>query len=173
MLPQQQPPSSRATHDFAPSSPPDHVMFHRQQQENPSAPSLHYRSSLEFRRRSGPGFANGNSALAPPHGPPPMPNGGSRHRGTMSLGGFEGGKSPPSTKSGSKGSGHVCTTANTPPQTLPMCRVNSSGVVNVKQDQPARFHIPSISQRSIRRVSTSLRYAFVTTLLLLVRRGYR
>ena len=164
MLPQQHPPSSRSTHSFAPGSPPDRALFHQQQQENPSTPPLNYRSSLEFRRRSGPGFANSNSALPPPHGSQPMPNGGSRHKGTMSLGAFEGGKSPPSTKSGPLPPGHVCTIADLSTQTLLMSPASFSGPVNVKQDQLAPSHILPISQRLIHGVNTSLKYARTATI---------
>lgn len=63
------------------------------------------RTSTEFGKSGGPGFANGNGIGPVPQGPPlqmanvQMANGGGRHRGTMSLGAFEGSRSPPGTKS--------------------------------------------------------------------------
>ena len=159
MLPQQHPPpSSRPSHDFAPSSPPDRVMFQQPQRDNSIGPPLHYRSSIEFRRTSGPGFADTGGGLPPPHGPQPMPNGGSRHRGTMSLGAFEGGKSPPGTKSRLAWILFDEVITDLYSQILRTFLANSSGPASVKRDLLARSHTLLTSRLRIRLANTSPRY---------------
>ena len=149
----QQPPSSRPSHEFAPSSPPDRHMFHQQSEETPVGPPLQYRSSIEFRRTNGPGFADANSGPPLPHGPQMMPNGGSRHRGTLSLGAFEGGKSPPGTKSRTGCSISVMGNANQYSQTPPTFPASSSGPANVRRGLLAPSHTLSTFQTTIHRVN--------------------
>ncbi len=102
-LPQQI--ASRPLPDFMPSSPPDQASFNNLPQQTHSArngngDSIHHRQSADFRANGAAPYTNGNGAMPVPNGMShQIPNGGSRHRGTMSLGAFDGPRSPPNTKS--------------------------------------------------------------------------
>lgn len=104
-LPQQS--AMRPLPDFLPSSPPDQAIFNNPPQQsnstrngNGNAHTIQHRQSTDFRANGAPAYTNGNGAMPVPNGlPHHIPNGGSRHRGTMSLGAFDGPRSPPNTKS--------------------------------------------------------------------------
>ena len=105
-LPQQT--VSRPMPDFLPSSPPDQAIFNNLPQQsnstqiaNGNRDKLQHRQSADLRANGAAAYTNGNGAAMPvPNGlPNQIPNGGSRHRGTMSLGAFDGPRSPPNTKS--------------------------------------------------------------------------
>ena len=102
-LPQQ--PASGPLPDFLPSSPPDQAIFNNPPQQqnstrNSNGHSIQHRQSADFRPNGTPAYTNGNGPMPVPNGlPHQIPNGGSRHRGTMSLGAFDGPRSPPNTKS--------------------------------------------------------------------------
>ena len=103
-LPQQ--PASGPLPDFLPSSPPDQAIFNNPPQQqnstrNSNGHSIQHRQSADFRPNATPAaYTNGNGPMPVPNGlPHQIPNGGSRHRGTMSLGAFDGPRSPPNTKS--------------------------------------------------------------------------
>ena len=102
-LPQQT--ASRPLPEFMPSSPPDQAIFTNLPQQthstrNPHGDSIQHRQSADFRPNGAAPYTNGNGAMPVPNGlPHQIPNGGSRHRGTMSLGAFDGPRSPPNTKS--------------------------------------------------------------------------
>ena len=102
-LPQQT--ASRPLPEFLPSSPPDQAIFTNLPQQshstrNGNGDSIHQRQSADFRPSGTAPYTNGNGAMPVPNGlPHQIPNGGSRHRGTMSLGAFDGPRSPPNTKS--------------------------------------------------------------------------
>lgn len=102
-----QQPAPRPLPGFA-SSPPDQVFF------NMSNPPQHagsnrngngnhnvqHRLSTDFKRDDPAGYANGNGPLSVTNGlPHHISNGTSRHRGTASMGAFDGPRSPPNTKS--------------------------------------------------------------------------
>lgn len=99
--------TSRPLHNFA-TSPPDQASFNM---SNPpqhtgsnrngnSNHNVQQRLSTDLKRDDPAGYANGNGPLPVPNGlPHHIPNGTSRHRGTVSMGAFEGPRSPPSTKS--------------------------------------------------------------------------
>ena len=102
-LPQQTP--SRPLPEFLPSSPPYQAIFpnltHQSHStRNGNGDSIQHRQSADFRANGAPSYTNGNGAMPVPNGlSHQIPNGGSRHRGTMSLGAFDGPRSPPNTKS--------------------------------------------------------------------------
>lgn len=104
-LPQQT--ASRPMPDFLPSSPPDQAIFNNLPQQTNSTQTangnrnkLQHRQSADSRANGAAAYTNGNGAMPVPNGlPHQIPNGGSRHRGTMSLGAFDGPRSPPNTKS--------------------------------------------------------------------------
>ena len=104
-LPQQ--PASRPLPlpDFLPSSPPNQAIFdnlpqHTDHAQNGNAHTIQHRQSADFRLNGTAAYTNGNGAMpVPNHLPHQIPNPGSRHRGTMSLGAFDGPRSPPNTKS--------------------------------------------------------------------------
>jgi len=100
-LPQQRPT------DFSPTSPPDRAMYYpiaaAPQATGPADMNDHrmqHRLSSDLPRMGGAGPTTNGALPMPNAGPQPhMANGGSRHRSTMSLGAFEGPRSPPNTKS--------------------------------------------------------------------------
>ena len=103
-LPQQT--ASRPLPEFLPSSPPDQAIFSNlpQQQSHSTrignGDNIQHRQSADFRPNGATPYTDGNGAMPVPNGlPHQIPNGGSRHRGTMSLGAFDGPRSPPNTKS--------------------------------------------------------------------------
>ncbi|KAL2057656.1 hypothetical protein ABVK25_002040 [Lepraria finkii] len=78
------------------SNPPQHTGSNRNGNSNHN---VQQRLSTDFKRDDPAGYANGNGPLPVPNGlPHHIPNGTSRHRGTVSMGAFEGPRSPPSTK---------------------------------------------------------------------------
>lgn len=107
--PSQQPPTSRPLPvDFTPSSPPDRPLY--AMHNGPPEPiqtsvngnnRVQHRQSTDFKANGqASGFANGSGGMPVPNGMQHhLPNGGSRHRGTVSMGAFDGPRSPPSTKS--------------------------------------------------------------------------
>ena len=97
----QQPPT-----DIAPNSPPERASFYHDGRvqsamlpyDNRDA-RAEYRPSLEFSRNTPAIPTNGNGPLQMPRGTHAhVPNGAGRHRSTMSMGAFDGPKSPPNTK---------------------------------------------------------------------------
>ena len=98
--------------NFMPSSPPDQAFMNISNgQHATNTPSIsqsshrtHHRTSTDVKTNGhGTGFTNGNSGMPMPNGlQHPLPNIGSRHRGTVSTGTFEGPRSPPNTKSKSE-----------------------------------------------------------------------
>ena len=100
-----QPTASRPLPEFMPSSPPDQAIFANLPQQshptrNGNGDSIQHRQSADFRVNGAAPYTNGNGAMPVPNGlSHQIPNGGSRHRGTMSLGAFDGPRSPPNTKS--------------------------------------------------------------------------
>ena len=97
--------ASRPLPDFMPSSPPDQTIFNNLPQQTISTQTanvhtIQHRQSADFRPNGAAAYTNGHGAMPVPNGlPHQIPNGGSRHRGTMSLGAFDGPRSPPNTKS--------------------------------------------------------------------------
>ena len=94
----------RSSYELAPSSPPEPGLIHHMPRsstgENFADPSSQYHNNLDFRKSDAARFTNGNGPLPMPNTPhPQMQNGGPRHGSTMSLGGFEGPRSPPAAKS--------------------------------------------------------------------------
>ena len=117
-LPQQA--ASRPLPDFLPSSsPPDPAIFNNLSQQTHSTQNgngngngngnrIQHRLSADFRANGAAAYTNGNGAMPVPNGlPHQIPNGGSRHRGTMSLGAFDGPRSPPNTKSDAPHQYHI------------------------------------------------------------------
>ena len=105
-LPQQTP--SRPVPEFLPSSPPDQAIFSNLPQQPHSSTrnghgngdSLHHRQSADFRANGAAPYTVGNGVMPAPNTMShQIPNPASRHRGTMSLGAFDGPRSPPNTKS--------------------------------------------------------------------------
>lgn len=102
-LPQQT--ASRPLPEFLPSSPPDQAIFNNLPQQSNSTQTrngngIQHRQSADFRPNGAAAYTNGNGAMPVPNGlPHQIPNAGSRHRGTMSMGAFDGPRSPPNTKS--------------------------------------------------------------------------
>lgn len=100
-----QPTASRPLPEFMPSSPPDQAIFtnlplQSHPTQNGNGDSIQHRQSADFRANGAAPYTNGNGAMPVPNGlSHQIPNGGSRHRGTMSLGAFDGPRSPPNTKS--------------------------------------------------------------------------
>ena len=106
-----QPLTSSQSHpaDFLPASPPDpssytmHTAPHDPALALPThAPDrVQHRQSTEFKVNGhAPGFANGHGGMPVPNGMQHhLPNPASRHRGTVSMGAFDGPRSPPNTKS--------------------------------------------------------------------------
>ena len=105
-LPQQT--ASRPLPEFLPNSPPDQAIFSNlPQQSHPTrignGDSIQHRQSADNRPSGAAPYTNSNGAMPVPNGlPHHIPNAGSRHRGTMSLGAFDGPRSPPNTKSKAK-----------------------------------------------------------------------
>ena len=97
--------ASRPLPDFMPSSPPDQAIFNNLPQQTiptqtANGNTIQHRQSTDFRPNGAAAYTNGHGAMPVPNGlPHQIPNGGSRHRGTMSLGAFDGPRSPPNTKS--------------------------------------------------------------------------
>ncbi|KAL6721206.1 hypothetical protein ACLMJK_000308 [Lecanora helva] len=102
-------PTSRPLHtDFAPSSPPDQPFY--AMQRGPPEPMqtsaiagnrrMQHSHSTDFKANGHTaGFANGTGGMPVPNGVQHhIPNGSSRHRGTVSMGAFDGPRSPPNTK---------------------------------------------------------------------------
>ena len=91
--------------EFASSSPPDQAFYpvrHASQEVTPTLPvtgthPLHNRPAADF-KANGPAV-NGNGGMPANGLHYHVPNGGSRHRGTVSMGAFDGPRSPPNTKS--------------------------------------------------------------------------
>lgn len=100
-----QPTASRPLPEFMPSSPPDQAIFTNLPQQshptrNGNGDTIQHRQSADFRPNGAAPYTNGNGPMPVPNGlSHQIPNGGSRHRGTMSLGAFDGPRSPPNTKS--------------------------------------------------------------------------
>lgn len=104
------PPTSQPlSTEFGPSSPPDQS-YHNTRNGIPqrgdstqsaSSKRIQHRLSTDFKSNGhAPGFANGNGGMPVPTGlQHHAPNGASRHRGTVSMGAFDGPRSPPNTKS--------------------------------------------------------------------------
>ena len=91
-------------HQDQPPSPPDPATFHTSnvpQRPPPSNYRPHTRASADYRGNGTPGSVNGDGSLPiiPPGPPPHMPNGGPRHRATVSGPVFDGPRSPPNAKS--------------------------------------------------------------------------
>ena len=95
--------------NLAPSSPPDPSIYtlHNGRQDPMPMPPINGNSHVQ-QQQSSDSKANGNAAgLGNGQGGMPVPNGlqhhtpngGSRHRGTVSMGAFDGPRSPPNTKS--------------------------------------------------------------------------
>ena len=102
-----QQPTARPLPHFA-TSPPDPAFFNMpdptpQSTSNQNMNGNHdtqHRLSTDFKGNDTAGYTNGNGPLPVPNGlPHPIPNGTSRHRGTVSMGAFEGPRSPSNTKS--------------------------------------------------------------------------
>lgn len=104
------PPTSRPlTSEFAPSSPPDRSYYNMHngapQTANSNQPAngnrVQHRLSTDFKSNGhAPVAANGNAGMPVPNGlQHHASSGGSRHRGTVSMGTFDGPRSPPNTKS--------------------------------------------------------------------------
>ena len=89
--------------NLAPNSPPHHTPFYN---DGNAQQAMHlvdnqdpHRAPVDFPRNRGAMTMNGKGALSTPNGPPShIPNGGGRHRSTVSMGAYEGPRSPPSTK---------------------------------------------------------------------------
>ncbi|KAL8826837.1 MAG: hypothetical protein Q9191_003556, partial [Dirinaria sp. TL-2023a] len=85
-----------------PPSPPDPATFHMSnvpQRPPPSNYRPHNRPSADYRGNGTPGSVNGDGPSPIPSAPPPhMPNGGPRHRATVSGPIFDGPRSPPNAK---------------------------------------------------------------------------
>lgn len=108
--------------DFTPSSPPDRLfhanaMLNDAQETVPSLPAngthrVQHQRSIDFKANGHvAGLVNGKGGMPVPNGVHHhIPNPGSRHRGTVSMGAFDGARSPPSTKSMSHGVCGVCRT---------------------------------------------------------------
>lgn len=109
----QPPSSSRPLPEFG-ASPPNQTFFDIHNVPGQTAPHqngngngdrVQHRLSTEFKNGGSAGYANGhgNGAMPVPsgmqHPRDHVPNGGSRHRGTVSMGTFDGPRSPPNTKS--------------------------------------------------------------------------
>ena len=167
-LPQQTP--SRALPEFLPSSPPDQAIFTNLPQQshstrNGNGDSIQHRQSADFRANGAPSYTNGNGAMPVPNGlPHQIPNGGSRHRGTMSLGAFDGPRSPPNTKSKAPYRynnwvpGYRGTVLIVIIQTPHMSLASFSDQDSAKLARLARFHTRRMSQLLIRLVNTLPRY---------------
>ena len=96
--------------NYALNTPPDPSLFysnHALQQPTSANEDIHesndpraeYRPSLDFPPDAVAMTPNGNGAIQMPTGATShMPTGGGRHRNTMSLGAFDGPRSPPSAK---------------------------------------------------------------------------
>ena len=102
-----QQPTSRPLPDFA-TSPPDQAFFNmpnppQQSTSNRNMNGNHdsqHRLSTDFKGNDTATYTNGNGPVPVPNGlPHPIPNGTSRHRNTVSMGAFEGPRSPSNTKS--------------------------------------------------------------------------
>lgn len=97
--------ASRPLPDFMPSPPPDQAIFNNLPQQtistqNSNGSSIQHRQSADLRANGTAAYPSGHGPMPVPNGlPHQIPNGGSRHRGTMSLGAFDGPRSPPNTKS--------------------------------------------------------------------------
>ena len=65
--------------------------------QNGNGTHVQHRLSTDFKNGRAPDYANGNGAMPVPGGM--HLNGGSRHGGTVSVGAFDGPRSPPNTKS--------------------------------------------------------------------------
>ena len=117
--------------------------------------SAHSRSSMDFPQPGPPTRQNGHHLSNAP--PPHRQNGDPRNGNTMSLGGFEGSRSPPTKSEQSR---LLCwpSCAHHARQTRRMCRASSSVWVNVR---PAA-HVPSLiistTHYPTRRASTLRRY---------------
>lgn len=167
-LPQQTASSSRPLPDFLPSSPPDQAIFNNLPQQtnstqNGNGDSIHHRPSADFRSNGAAAYTNGNGAMPVPNGlPHQIPNGGSRHRGTMSLGAFDGPRSPPNTKSKAPYSYNKMAprrrTKLLALQILHMFLANSSDQDSVKLGKLAPSPTRRMSQPSTRHVNTLPRY---------------
>lgn len=164
-LPQQ--PASGPLPDFLPSSPPDQAIFNNPPQQqnstrNSNGHSIQHRQSADFRPNGTPAYTNGNGPMPVPNGlPHQIPNGGSRHRGTMSLGAFDGPRSPPNTKSRALSLCNELASkrrTDSAPQTLHMCPANSSEQDSAKRGKLAPSHTQPMCRRSTRLVNTSPRY---------------
>ncbi|KAL9123759.1 MAG: hypothetical protein Q9217_006844 [Psora testacea] len=103
--PPPQPPQNPLT-DFASNSTTNHQSPYydgqAQQTMSPHSGQDHrseYRPSLDFPRNGAALPTNSDDAMPVSKGPRShLPNGGGRHRGTMSMGAFDGPRSPPNTK---------------------------------------------------------------------------
>lgn len=166
-LPQQT--TLRPLPDFMPSSPPDQAILNNRAQQtkstqNATAESIRHRQSADFTANGTAytnGNGNGNGAMLVPNGPPHhIPNGGSRHRGTMSLGAFDGPRTPPNTKSKALYHYHKCppTVLITATQIPRMSRANSSDQGSARLGKLVHSHIRPMSRPSIRLVNTLPRY---------------
>ena len=102
-----QQPTARPLPNFA-TSPPDQAFFNMPDPPPQSASNRNmngnhdtqHRLSTDFKGNDTAAYTNGNGPLPVPNGlPHPIPNGTSRHRGTVSMGAFEGPRSPSNTKS--------------------------------------------------------------------------
>lgn len=166
-LPQQT--ASRPMPDFLPSSPPDQAIFNNLPQQTNSTQNangnrnkIQHRQSADFRANGAAAYSNGNGAMPVPNGlPHQIPNGGSRHRGTMSLGAFDGPRSPPNTKS--KDANQYDKVAprwrtDCAPQILHTSLASSSDQDSVKLAKLAPSHTRLMYRPSIRLVNTLPRY---------------
>lgn len=104
------PPTSRPiTSEFPPSSPPDRSYYNMHNgapqtatlNQPANGSRVQHRLSTDFESIGhAPGVAHGNAGMPVPNGlQHHASGGGSRHRGTVSMGAFDGPRSPPNTKS--------------------------------------------------------------------------
>ena len=156
--------------DFTPSSPPDQPFYvmHTGLPDPLLAPPvdgsnrMQHRSSTDLKTNGHTaGFANGAGGMPVPNNlQHPIPNGASKHRGTVSMGAFDAPRSPPSTKSMLHRSSAVqgSRKADMPAQIPRTFLANSSEQANARLGRHAHSHTRLTSRPSIPLANTSLRY---------------
>jgi len=175
----QQPPS-RPLPEFG-ASPPNQAFFDMHNAPGYTAPNqngngnrVQHRLSTDFKNGGSAGYANGNGngAMPVPNGMQHhIPDGGSRHRGTVSMGAFDGPRSPPNTKSSlqyiQRSQSNELTEIT---QILHMYLANSTDQDSAKQGKLARFLMRTI-QPPMYPASTSPRYEDVYSYCNLIAHG--